>query len=173
MAWSTVFELQPTSYGMWVPLVAAIVLVTWSLYSLVRFSTPQQQVMDEAEGWKGRAEIRLGLGVLVGVAVVLFMALRTIAYYDVLQNGQRQFVEGPVRDLVSDNRNESFSVKGVRFTYGDNDLTPCFGGFTTREAPLDENLPVRIRYVREPAFGGRNCIIRLEVRRAPRGIPRA
>ncbi len=55
--------------------------------------------------------------------------------------------------------NESFSVRGVRFSYSDFKVTDAFNNAASRGGPLNSDSYVRICY--DPAG---NAILRLEVR---------
>ncbi len=81
-----------------------------------------------------------------------------IAYLE----GQYSTVEGTVTNFqpmpYSGHSDETFSVNGVKFSYSDYLLIPCFNNTASHGGPVHEGLRVRI------AYSG-NCILKLEVSR--------
>ena len=77
-----------------------------------------------------------------------------------LDSGNYSVIEGTVTDFVpmpyAGHFDESFTVKGQRFSYSDYVSTSGFNNTTSHGGPIHEGLHVRIAY-----FGG--LILRLEV----------
>lgn len=78
-------------------------------------------------------------------------------------NGKYAVAEGTVSNFhpmpSSGHGEETFSVNGVRFSYSDYVIVPCFNKTASHGGPMHEGLRVRI------AYSG-NCILRLEVANA-------
>jgi hypothetical protein len=76
------------------------------------------------------------------------------------ETGQYSVMEGTVTDFhpmpYSGHQEESFAINGVRFSYSDYILIPCFNNTTSHGGPIHEGLRVRI------AYSG-NCILKLEI----------
>jgi hypothetical protein len=77
--------------------------------------------------------------------------------------GRYSTVEGTVSNFhpmpYSGHQDETFSVNGVKFSYSDYVLIPCFNNTASHGGPVHEGLRVRI------AYSG-NCILKLEVSRS-------
>lgn len=90
-------------------------------------------------------------------------------------NAQREFtarnfetVEGQVQDFRPMPRKggayESFTVKGVTFSYSDYESSPGFNHTSSHGGPIREGLPVRITYIHDSEHSPeRNIILKLEV----------
>jgi hypothetical protein len=79
---------------------------------------------------------------------------------DAYAKGNYSTVEGTVTNFhpmpYSGHQNETFSVNGVKFSYSDYVLVPCFNNTASHGGPIHDGLSVRI------AYSG-DCILRLEV----------
>lgn len=67
-------------------------------------------------------------------------------YVQAYRSGNYAVVEGPVEDLYQDSKMECFSVRHVRFCYGDAVIQPGFNQTASHGGPIREGLPVRVTY---------------------------
>lgn len=83
-------------------------------------------------------------------------------HLDLMQNNGCRMVEGPVVDFVpmpfEGHANESFDVRGVRFSYSDYEITDAFNNSASHGGPIRAGEVVRICYDPES-----NAILRLAV----------
>ena len=120
--------------------------------------------------WKWRSGERtkyllVGTSFCVIAFVVGFGSYREYTYglpeaARALREGRVSTIEGRVADFVpmplSGHADEQFTVSGVRFSYSDYVVVPCFNNTSSHGGPIREGLWVRL------AYRG-NCILKLEV----------
>ena len=79
-----------------------------------------------------------------------------------LASGKASYVEGTVDNFVpmpyGGHANETFTVKGVPFSYSDGDVSAGFNNPSSHGGPIHQGLPVRIWYVG-------NEIVKLEIKK--------
>ena len=77
-----------------------------------------------------------------------------------LRDGRVSIIEGRVTDFVpmpyGGHPDEQFTVSGVRFSYSDYIVVPCFNNTTSHGGPIRDGLWVRLSY-------RGNCILKIEV----------
>jgi len=120
--------------------------------------------------WKWRSEERTKY-LLIGVTfcfiafVVGYGSYRDYTYglpeaALALHEGRVSTIEGRVVDFVpmpfGGHADEQFTVSGVRFSYSDYVVVPCFNNTSSHGGPIRDGLWVRLAY-RD------NCILRIEV----------
>jgi hypothetical protein len=105
----------------------------------------------------------LGLALFWTIAAFLMTYAVYLGHLTLARDNACRMVEGPVEELsplpYSGSGTESFSVRGVRFSYTDFDTTNGFNRTSARGGPIDAKSYVRICY--DPAS---NTILRLEIR---------
>jgi hypothetical protein len=120
--------------------------------------------------WKWRSEERtrylfVGIGFCFIAFVIGFGSYRGDTYgipeaTQALREGRVSTVEGRVTDFVpmpyGGHPDEQFTVSGVRFSYSDYLIVPCFNNASSQGGPIKEGLWVRLSY-RD------NCILKIEV----------
>lgn len=83
-----------------------------------------------------------------------------VAARNALDTGRFTIVEGPVSDLKTTPKSESFTVSGKTFSYSDYAVVPGFNKMRLNGGPIERGMYVRITYVD-------NTILRLEIARSP------
>ena len=122
-----------------------------------------------------RGRFSKGFIVLIAFVCAIFLLLAVLAFRApgvqgmytrarvAYLEGRYSTVEGTVTNFhpmpYSGHQDETFSVNGVKFSYSDYVLIPCFNNTASHGGPLHEGLRVRI------AYSG-NCILKLEVSRS-------
>lgn len=116
-------------------------------------------------GLQGRSrKIFSWVFLIVTVTFTIVIFANTYSAYQAtvtaLDHGQYSVIEGQVTNFVpmpyEGHSDESFVVKGHRFSYSDYILTPGFHNTASHGGPIHEGLYVRVTYVG-------NLILRLEV----------
>jgi hypothetical protein len=124
--------------------------------------------------WKWRSEERtryllFGLVSCFIIFVVGFGFYRDYTYgipeaSQALRDGRVSIIEGRVADFVpmpyGGHSEEQFTVSGLRFSYSDYILVPCFNNTSSHGGPIREGLWVRLSY-------RGNCILKIEVWKPP------
>ena len=110
------------------------------------------------------------------LSVIVMYALVIVVYFTLFSNvgsavndmydrarqayarGEFSVVEGPVADFRTfpNQHRETFTVRGVRFSYSERIVVPCFRDTASHGGPIHEGLLVRVSY-------SDNCIYKLEV----------
>jgi hypothetical protein len=89
----------------------------------------------------------LAFGLVIALLDSYFTSRNYLAYRDALNSGRTSFVEGTVTDLETLDKQESFSVYGVRFSYSDYGITEGFNNMSSHGGPIRQGLYVRIWYI--------------------------
>ena len=153
MEYQTVFTVAQKSAPWWVSVVVPATFTICTALAIIAFVKLKTR----------------RLAIVIGYLVVVFMAL-TLSPAGVADmyararqayaRGEYETVEGPVSNFhpmpYSGHENEMFSVNGVRFSYSDYVVSPCFNNTASHGGPIHQGLHVRI------AYSG-DCILKLEV----------
>jgi hypothetical protein len=123
----------------------------------------------------GQPVILVRVGGLIGLFIALSATIESLTlgvadyryYHGLLQNGKYTIIEGEVENFVpmpyEGHSRESFTVKGVRFSYSDFDNTPGFNNTSSHGGPIKGGLYVRIYYATDPDYPHENRILKLEI----------
>jgi hypothetical protein len=145
----------------------------WLLPGLLVTLAGLKAIIDPTFFWRGHAgtswSITLSwLFFLFAFFGFIWTSWITISNYrelsSALRNGSCRSVEGVVEDLQPIVHGERFVVDGVPFSYKDHEIS---GGFRNSRSYVEENLYVRICYVRRPGPRSKNTILRLETAASP------
>jgi hypothetical protein len=162
MIFKTVFDAAHQGYGIWAFLGIGLILMA---VGILLVGAPGLMLKFLPLGLQGQSRKIFGwvfLSVAVTFTVVIFA--NTYSAYQAtvtaLDHGQYSVIEGQVTNFVpmpyEGHSDESFVVKGHRFSYSDYKLTPGFHNTASHGGPIHEGLYVRVTYV-----GG--LILRLEI----------
>jgi hypothetical protein len=153
--YQTIFEIGFRSFP-WARVAHPLVFVAVGLL-LVRFLKSRQIYLVMGIFIASLASFFFLISLVVFVPQ--FVALRS-AYV----SGRSSIVEGTVENFhpapALGPARESFSVRGVIFSYNALDDTPCFHNAPYHGGPIRDGLDVRIHYNEE-------CIQRVDIRRGP------
>jgi energy-coupling factor transporter transmembrane protein EcfT len=151
--YQTVFIVAQKAAPWWVSAVVPAIVGLCTALAIVAFAKLKTR----------RVTIVIAYLLMVFMALVLSPAGVADMYArarDTYAKGEYATVEGAVSNFhpmpYSGHENETFSVNGVRFSYSDYVVSPCFNNTASHGGPIREGLRVRI------AYSG-DCILRLEV----------
>lgn len=120
--------------------------------------------------WKWRSDERIkyllvGVGLCFIAFIIVFGSYRGETHgvpeaAQALREGRVSIIEGRVEDFVpmpyGGHPEEQFTVSGVRFSYSDYVIQPCFNNTSSHGGPVRKGMWVRLSY-RD------NCILKIEV----------
>jgi len=140
---------------LWCPVVLGI-----AIYCII-----YQQKFGETAFFK----FKVSFIAVSSACVLLSLVLATIANFKdyqkcfhALASGKASYVEGAVDNFVpmpyGGHANESFTVKGVTFSYSDFDGEAGFNNTSSHGGPIRQGLPVRVWYVGKE-------IVKLEIKK--------
>ena|ERR1700734_2260385 len=151
--YQTIFHIGLNSYPWSFMLVPASMIAIGC--ALIRFQGGKQ--IRQVAGW-----VLISVSLLSVLLVSLSLIPEFVAARHAYLSGDGSIIDGTVEKFHPmaplGPANESFSVKGVTFSYYVGELTPCFHNDPPRRGPIHSGLNVRIYYKDQ-------CIQRVDVRR--------
>lgn len=145
MNYQVVFDSTQQSFPWWIFLVLLALAAMWLVAWFNRDKTPG------LDWWRSLAQPFL---IIVGASMLCLSLCGVCALISsfnsaqlIVSTGKDEVVEGPVQNLTDDGKIESFTVQGIRFSYGDADVGPGFHHTNMLGGPITHNgLQVRIHY---------------------------
>jgi len=161
MQYNTVFDVTNKSFQWWPMFILLVAGV--GLYALGR--------RPNLRGTKRALEIKIVAAGALFFSMLLFV-LTWGEYSDLRRRfdlGDFQMIEGRVENFhpmrLTGGEYESFTVRGVPFSYSDYESSPGFNQTSSHGGPIHGGLEVRITYARsyDKAGAAANVILKLEV----------
>lgn len=138
------------THSLWFPLPGLFFIILFLFFPQLNRSRPSFRVVG------------LAFAILWTIGASLSIFGQYWRDYSILKSGKASFVEGPVENFVpmpvTGHAMESFTVKGVPFSYSDYVITSGFNNTESHGGPIHEGLYVRVWY-------RGNDILKLEVKK--------
>ena len=107
-----------------------------------------------------------GLACAAVLAITIFLIANRRHYKKELSEHRCSIVEGVVTDFHPmpywGHSHESFVIKGIRFEYSDNIITPAFNNTSSHGGPIKPGMHLRVFYTDSREYRGTRAILRIE-----------